>query len=148
MPDPSSPCGWAITETTLKAISGVPARSAGDLRPSSTPLDTLAIQAWLGVVSPRPAMPYVLWLATPTPCQPGWGWPFAEPLYTNFTMNSERETNACLILFSIVSFLPLSRRRHQCRQVWQHRTSSGCQRRASGGRRSPAPIRGRHQQTR
>jgi hypothetical protein len=40
MPDPSTPFGRATLETTLRPFQGWPARRAGGLGPSSTPLDT------------------------------------------------------------------------------------------------------------
>jgi hypothetical protein len=39
MPDPSTPCRGATSETALWPIQGWPAHRAGGLRPSSTPLD-------------------------------------------------------------------------------------------------------------
>jgi hypothetical protein len=40
MPDPSTPCAWATPEMNLQSFQRWLARKAGDLRPSSTPLDT------------------------------------------------------------------------------------------------------------
>jgi hypothetical protein len=40
MPNPSTPCGWATPETTFQPFQGWPASRAGNLRPSSTLLDT------------------------------------------------------------------------------------------------------------
>jgi hypothetical protein len=40
MPDPSTPCGWAIPETALWPFQGWPACKADGLRLSSTPMDT------------------------------------------------------------------------------------------------------------
>jgi hypothetical protein len=40
MPDPSTPCGRAITETALWPFQGWPTLRAGGLQPSSTPLYT------------------------------------------------------------------------------------------------------------
>jgi hypothetical protein len=40
IPNPSTPCGQATPETALRPFRGWPARRAGGLRPSSTPLIT------------------------------------------------------------------------------------------------------------
>jgi hypothetical protein len=40
MPYPSTPCGRATPETAIRPFQGWPARRAGGLQPSSTPLDT------------------------------------------------------------------------------------------------------------
>jgi hypothetical protein len=40
LPDPSTPCGRSIPETTLQTFLGWPARRAGGLWLSSTPLHT------------------------------------------------------------------------------------------------------------
>jgi hypothetical protein len=40
MADPYTPCGWTTPQTALRPFGGWPAYRAGDLRPSSSPLDT------------------------------------------------------------------------------------------------------------
>jgi hypothetical protein len=44
MPDPSTPCGRATPETTLRPFLGWPTGRAGDLQPSSWIPD--AVRAW------------------------------------------------------------------------------------------------------
>jgi len=59
MPNLSTPCGRATPEIALRLFQGWPARKAGGLRPSSTPLDTSRCtpKTYLDVITVPPHMP-------------------------------------------------------------------------------------------